>query len=140
MLALRLTVVTGASVLRRVGVVDLVTDRSDASVRRDDRPDAPSASSPLHDRHVALGAKIADFGGWEMPIEYPGGGVVKEHTAVREAVGVFDVSHLGKAVVRGPGAAAFVNAASPTTSAGSGPGRRSTRCAATTRPAAWSTT
>ena len=43
--------------------------------------------SPLHDRHVALGAKMADFGGWEMPIEYPGGGVLKEHAAVREAVG-----------------------------------------------------
>src|SRR3954447_25674659 len=66
--------------------------------------------SPLHDWHVAQGAKMADFGGWEMPIEYPGGGVVKEHTAVREAVGVFDVSHLGKGVVRGPGAAAYVNA------------------------------
>jgi len=65
--------------------------------------------SPLHDRHVALGAKLADFGGWEMPIEYPGGGVLKEHTAVREAVGVFDVSHLGKGVVRGPGAVDFVN-------------------------------
>ena len=68
--------------------------------------------SPLHDRHAALGAKLADFGGWEMPIEYTasGGGVLKEHAAVREAVGVFDVSHLGKASVRGPGAAAFVNA------------------------------
>ena len=66
--------------------------------------------SPLHDRHVALGAKMADFGGWDMPIEYPGGGVVAEHTAVRERVGIFDVSHLGKAVVRGPGAAAYVNA------------------------------
>jgi len=55
---------------------------------------------PLHDRHVALGAKLADFGGWQMPIEYPGGGVLKEHLAVREAVGVFDVSHLGKGVVR----------------------------------------
>ena len=65
--------------------------------------------SPLHDRHVALGAKLADFGGWEMPIEYPGGGVVAEHTAVRERVGIFDVSHLGKALVRGPGAADFVN-------------------------------
>jgi aminomethyltransferase len=65
--------------------------------------------SPLHDRHVALGAKMAEFGGWEMPLEYPTG-VIKEHTAVREAVGVFDVSHLGKAVVRGPGAADFVNA------------------------------
>jgi aminomethyltransferase len=67
--------------------------------------------SPLHDRHLALGAKMADFGGWEMPIEYPGGGVLKEHLAVRSAVGIFDVSHLGKAVVRGPGAKEFVNAA-----------------------------
>jgi aminomethyltransferase len=63
--------------------------------------------SPLHDRHVALGAKLAPFGGWEMPLEYVG--VLKEHAAVREAVGVFDVSHLGKARVRGAGAADFVN-------------------------------
>ena len=60
-------------------------------------------TSPLHERHVALGAKMADFGGWEMPIEYPGGGVVREHTAVRERVGLFDVSHLGKASVTGAG-------------------------------------
>ena len=68
--------------------------------------------SPLYDRHAGLGAKLADFGGWEMPIEYTasGGGVLKEHAAVREAVGVFDVSHLGKATVRGPGAREFVNA------------------------------
>lgn len=67
--------------------------------------------SPLYERHAALGAKLADFGGWEMPIEYSasGGGVLKEHAAVRETVGVFDVSHLGKATVRGPGARAFVN-------------------------------
>src|SRR5262245_21313837 len=67
--------------------------------------------SPLYDRHVALGAKLADFGGWEMPIEYAesGGGVLREHAAVREAVGLFDVSHLGKAQVRGAGAAEFVN-------------------------------
>jgi aminomethyltransferase len=67
-------------------------------------------TSPLHERHVGLGAKMADFGGWQMPIEYPGGGVVAEHTAVRERVGIFDVSHLGKASVTGPGAAEFVNA------------------------------
>lgn len=67
-------------------------------------------TSPIHDRHVSLGAKMADFGGWDMPIEYPGGGVVAEHTAVRERVGVFDVSHLGKASVKGPGAVDFVNA------------------------------
>jgi aminomethyltransferase len=68
--------------------------------------------SPLYDRHVALGAKLADFGGWEMPIEYgaSGGGVLREHAAVRDAVGVFDVSHLGKARLRGAGAAEFANA------------------------------
>src|SRR5579883_2508044 len=59
----------------------------------------PLLTSPLHARHVALGAKMADFGGWEMPIEYSG--VVGEHTAVRTGVGVFDVSHLGKATVAG---------------------------------------
>ena len=66
-------------------------------------------TSPLHERHVALGAKMADFGGWDMPIEYPAGGVVAEHTAVRERVGIFDVSHLGKASVIGPGAFDVVN-------------------------------
>jgi aminomethyltransferase len=68
-----------------------------------------TSRSVLHDRHADLGAKFAEFGGWEMPLEYSGGGVLKEHAAVREDVGVFDVSHLGKATVRGPGAAAFVN-------------------------------
>jgi aminomethyltransferase len=71
---------------------------------------SPPLQSPLHDRHAQLGAKFAEFGGWSMPLEYAGGGVLKEHAAVREAVGVFDVSHLGKARVTGPGAADFVNA------------------------------
>jgi len=66
-------------------------------------------TSPLHERHLALGAKLGEFGGWSMPLEYSAG-VLKEHAAVREAVGVFDVSHLGKATVSGPGAAAYVNA------------------------------
>jgi len=65
-------------------------------------------TSPLDDRHRALGAKMAEFGGWEMPLEYTG--VLKEHAAVRDSVGLFDVSHLGKASVRGSGAAAYVNA------------------------------
>jgi len=73
------------------------------------KPDQP-LTGPLHDRHLASGARLADFGGWSMPLEYPGGGVVAEHTAVRETVGIFDVSHLGKASVTGPGAADFVNA------------------------------
>ncbi len=66
-------------------------------------------TSPLHERHVELGAKMAEFGGWEMPLEYPTG-VLKEHAAVRDSVGIFDVSHLGMALVSGPGAAAYVNA------------------------------
>jgi aminomethyltransferase len=71
-----------------------------------------SLYSPLHQRHLALSAKLADFGGWEMPIEYPattGGGVIAEHTAVRERVGIFDVSHLGKAEIVGAGALEFLN-------------------------------
>ncbi|MDQ6688298.1 MAG: glycine cleavage system aminomethyltransferase GcvT [Actinomycetota bacterium] len=64
--------------------------------------------SPLHDRHLELGARFAEFGGWEMPLEYPTG-VLKEHHAVRESVGVFDVSHLGKLSVRGDGATAYLN-------------------------------
>jgi len=65
--------------------------------------------SPLDSKHKALGAKMADFGGWEMPIEYPGGGVLAEHDAVRNRVGIFDVSHLGKISVKGPGAKDYIN-------------------------------
>lgn len=63
--------------------------------------------SPLHARHVEAGAKFAEFGGWSMPVQYAG--VVAEHKAVRTAVGIFDVSHLGKVTVRGPGAVVFLN-------------------------------
>lgn len=66
------------------------------------------AKTALHDRHVELHAKFAEFGGWEMPLQYSG--VVDEHTAVREQVGLFDVSHLGKVRITGPGARAFVDA------------------------------
>ena len=61
----------------------------------------------LFERHAAAGAKTADFGGWDMPIEYAG--TVAEHAAVRECVGLFDVSHMGKVSVRGTGAVGFLN-------------------------------
>lgn len=64
-------------------------------------------TSVLHDRHVAAGAKFAEFGGWLMPLEYAG--VLAEHKAVRERVGLFDVSHLGKALVIGAGSADYLN-------------------------------
>lgn len=63
--------------------------------------------TPLFSRHEQLGAKFADFGGWEMPIEYSG--TVAEHTAVRDSVGIFDVSHMGKIAVYGPGAVDWLN-------------------------------
>lgn len=64
-------------------------------------------AGPIEELHRGLGASFAEFGGWNMPVSYAG--TVAEHTAVREAVGIFDVSHLGKASVTGPGAAEFVN-------------------------------
>jgi aminomethyltransferase len=64
---------------------------------------------PLEERHRELGASFAEFGGWLMPVSYAG--TVSEHTSTRAAVGLFDVSHLGKALVRGPGAAEYVNSA-----------------------------
>ncbi len=70
--------------------------------------DADLLQGPIHDLHVELGATFAPFGGWEMPVSYAG--TVAEHQAVRTTVGLFDVSHLGKATVRGPGAPGIVNA------------------------------
>ncbi len=64
--------------------------------------------SPLHELHLRLNARFTDFGGWEMPVQYDG--VLAEHAAVRENVGVFDVSHLGRFDVTGPGATELVRA------------------------------
>ncbi len=61
----------------------------------------------LHDRHVALGALMSPFGGFDMPIQYAG--IVEEHNAVRQHVGVFDVSHMGEVLVTGPEAEKFIN-------------------------------
>ncbi len=66
-------------------------------------------NSPLNSRHLQLNAKMADFGGWLMPIEYPDTGVIAEYSAVRQQVGVFDVSHLGKISVKGEGALSYLN-------------------------------
>ncbi|MEX2280166.1 MAG: glycine cleavage system aminomethyltransferase GcvT [Acidimicrobiia bacterium] len=63
-----------------------------------------SFRSPLHDIHETLGARFVDFGGWSMPVQYES--VLAEHNAVRTGVGVFDVSHLGRAAVTGDGAEA----------------------------------
>jgi aminomethyltransferase len=57
--------------------------------------------TPLWELHKQHGARLIDFGGWDMPVAYPAG-TIKEHKAVREAVGLFDVSHMGEAYLRGP--------------------------------------
>src|SRR5215210_1530068 len=64
--------------------------------------------TPLHDRHVALGARMVPFAGWEMPVSYEG--VIPEHKAVRADAGVFDVSHMGEFEVEGPRATALLQA------------------------------
>src|ERR1700712_839060 len=60
----------------------------------------------LHDRHVAAGAKLVPFAGWEMPVQYAG--IKEEHLNVRSHAGIFDVSHMGEIETSGPGAEAFL--------------------------------
>jgi aminomethyltransferase len=67
--------------------------------------------TPLYNLHRELGAKMVDFGGWEMPVQYAG--ILEEHRAVRERVGLFDVSHMGEFVVTGAGALAALQALTP---------------------------
>jgi aminomethyltransferase len=74
-------------------------------------PDTPILKkTALNATHRALKAKMVDFGGWDMPVEYPdaGGGVIAEHMAVRTGVGLFDVSHMGEIQFRGPGSLAAI--------------------------------
>ena len=62
--------------------------------------------TPLYEEHIAAGAKMADFHGWELPMQY--GGILSEHAAARRGAGIFDVSHLGEILLSGPGAPAFL--------------------------------
>jgi len=63
--------------------------------------------TPLHSVHVEMGARMVPFAGWDMPVQYTG--IVEEHKAVRQSVGVFDISHMGQLIVSGKGAEAFLN-------------------------------
>jgi aminomethyltransferase len=78
----------------------------DAPIRCPEVTDTSLRETPLHDRHLALGAKLVPFAGWEMPVSYEG--VREEHTAVRTHVGMFDVSHMGEVEVEGPASLAFL--------------------------------
>src|SRR5882762_1544382 len=65
--------------------------------------------TPLFAAHQKLGGKLIEFGGWEMPVQYTS--IMDEHLAVRNAAGIFDISHMGEVRVTGPAAEAFLNAA-----------------------------
>lgn len=74
-----------------------------------EQPASPALKqTPLHAAHVRLGGKMVGFGGWSMPVQYPSG-ILAEHRAVRGAVGVFDISHMGQFIVSGPGAKAWLD-------------------------------
>jgi aminomethyltransferase len=77
--------------------------------------------TPLHACHVEAGARLVDFSGWEMPVQYRG--VIEEHLAVRERAGLFDVSHMGEVRVRGGQSEAFLDSLTPNHVAGLRPGR-----------------
>lgn len=77
--------------------------------------------TPLYEAHVQAGAKLVDFAGWEMPVQYTG--VIDEHRAVRTAAGLFDCSHMGEFVIAGPGALEFVQSFTPNDVAKLAPGR-----------------
>ena len=62
--------------------------------------------TPLYEQHRAMGARLVEFGGWEMPVQYRS--ILEEHEAVRTRAGLFDVSHMGEFKVEGPGALAFL--------------------------------
>src|SRR5512141_1741333 len=68
---------------------------------------APLKATSLNAAHRKSGARMVDFGGWDMPVQYSG--IIDEHQAVRTAVGLFDVSHMGEIEVRGPEAARLVD-------------------------------
>ena len=71
------------------------------------QPTATLKATPLNAAHRKLGARMVDFGGWDMPVQYSG--ILEEHRAVRQNAGLFDVSHMGEIEVRGPDAFAFTD-------------------------------
>ena len=79
--------------------------------------------TPLYDLHLELGAKMVEFEGYEMPLRYSDG-IIGEHKQVRNATGLFDVSHMGQICVDGPNAASSLESLIPTDLVGLPPGRQ----------------
>src|SRR6267378_4447391 len=81
---------------------DASNSRSGIEIRRQ-----TMKRTPLFAAHQRLGGKLIEFGGWEMPVQYTS--IMDEHLAVRNAAGIFDISHMGEVTVQGAGAAGFLN-------------------------------
>src|ERR1700749_1572417 len=102
---------------------------------------APLKKTALNATHRARKAKMVDFNGWDMPVEYPcpGGGLIAEHMAVRTGVGLFDVSHMGEIQFRGPGELNECNYSTMTDAPKLSVGRRTTRRCSHRRAPLWMT-
>jgi len=82
---------------------DVMAKKQDEDARADPGAVAEPQRTPLYDEHVAIGARMVEFGGWMMPVQYKKG-IIEEHKAVRSGVGIFDTCHMGEFVARGPDA------------------------------------
>lgn len=92
---------------KATGTLLLFLEKRENSCIFDRTMDQELKTTCLHEEHVALGAKMSPFAGFDMPIQYSG--IIDEHNAVRKAVGMFDVSHMGEIIIDGPDAQSFVN-------------------------------
>src|SRR5438105_14990918 len=82
---------------------DLTSKKNAADDRAQATDVAEPARTPLYDEHVDLGARMVEFGGWMMPVQYKKG-IIEEHKVVRSRVGIFDTCHMGEFIVQGPDA------------------------------------
>jgi len=99
---------TGRNAIGDVALFFALDSRlSEPSLRNVTATAAALKKTPLHEEHVRLGARLVDFGGWSMPVQYSG--IIEEHHAVRGGLGVFDISHMGQFFAEGPGAQAWLN-------------------------------
>src|SRR5881392_922131 len=89
---------------------DVMSKKEDEDKRAEPEAVAEPQRTPLYGEHQSLGARMVEFGGWMMPVQYTKG-IIEEHKAVRSSVGIFDTCHMGEFVLNGPQAADLANVA-----------------------------
>src|SRR3982750_2115534 len=88
---------------QRTAQADVMAKKRDEDARAESPDVVAPRRTPLYDEHVRLGARMVEFGGWMMPVQYTKG-IIEEHRAVRSDVGIFDTCHMGEFLVEGPDA------------------------------------